>query len=290
MTGGAKSYVDIRAQGSAKSYEELRKFNPYHDAKGLFSTANGAASFTYAPGKSRAHDLAIAREKARMAAMNTPPPKDPKMYPDAIAGVKRGKEMTFDEADHGQANPNFSKGGGYTTNCQTCVVAYEARLRGYDVRARSNTPGSKLRELSLHTNRAWIDPATGKPPKYIVPSTSDSVTTPKRVVSWLEKTLEEGGRYTIQFNWKGRRSSGHIVSIKKGKSGQLSIFDPQTGKKTNGTAKVERYFNNVKLSMTIAGRKFLCPPRVLRVDDKQFNMSFADAILKGVQNGQGKNP
>lgn len=44
---------------------EVEKFNPYHDAKGRFSTADGYASFTYAPGKSKAHDNAIAREKDR---------------------------------------------------------------------------------------------------------------------------------------------------------------------------------------------------------------------------------
>lgn len=43
--------------------EEVEKFNPYHDAKGRFASANAAASFTYAPGKSKAHDRAIAREK-----------------------------------------------------------------------------------------------------------------------------------------------------------------------------------------------------------------------------------
>ena len=45
--------------------EEIEKFNPYHDAKGRFATADGYTSFTYAPGKSKAHDLAIAREKER---------------------------------------------------------------------------------------------------------------------------------------------------------------------------------------------------------------------------------
>lgn len=45
--------------------EEVEKFNPYHDAKGRFATANSHASFTYSPGKSKAHDLAIAREKER---------------------------------------------------------------------------------------------------------------------------------------------------------------------------------------------------------------------------------
>jgi len=28
-------------------------------------------------------------------------------------------------------NPNYTKGSGYQTNCQSCVVAYELRLRGY---------------------------------------------------------------------------------------------------------------------------------------------------------------
>ena len=46
-------------------YAQVRKFNPYHDSLGRFSSANGAASFTFAPGKSRAHDKAIAAEKVR---------------------------------------------------------------------------------------------------------------------------------------------------------------------------------------------------------------------------------
>ena len=51
-----------------KTFSELiEKFNPYHDSKGRFTSAGAAASFTYAPGKSKAHDLAIAREKERTA-------------------------------------------------------------------------------------------------------------------------------------------------------------------------------------------------------------------------------
>lgn len=42
---------------------EIEKFNPYHDSKGRFASAHGATSFTYAPGKSKAHDNAIARHK-----------------------------------------------------------------------------------------------------------------------------------------------------------------------------------------------------------------------------------
>lgn len=43
----------------------VEKFNPYHDAKGRFTSANAAASFTFTPGKSNAHTTAIAREAAK---------------------------------------------------------------------------------------------------------------------------------------------------------------------------------------------------------------------------------
>ena len=48
---------------AAKTFAEIAKFNPYHDNQGRFASADGAASFTYAPGKSTAHDKAIQRGK-----------------------------------------------------------------------------------------------------------------------------------------------------------------------------------------------------------------------------------
>ena len=53
---------------SCDTITEVEKFNPYHDQLGRFATADGATVFTYAPGKSKAHDNAIAREKERHAA------------------------------------------------------------------------------------------------------------------------------------------------------------------------------------------------------------------------------
>lgn len=54
---------------TAMNFEEILKFNPYHGKDGRFASAGMASSFTYAPGKSRAHDLAIERHKERMAAI-----------------------------------------------------------------------------------------------------------------------------------------------------------------------------------------------------------------------------
>ena len=53
----------------AKTFAEVLKFNPYHDRIGRFTSAGSETSFTYAPGKSKAHDKAIERHKERMAAV-----------------------------------------------------------------------------------------------------------------------------------------------------------------------------------------------------------------------------
>lgn len=53
---------------AAKTFADILKFNPYHDSKGRFASADTATSFTYAPGKSTAHDKAIQRAKDADAA------------------------------------------------------------------------------------------------------------------------------------------------------------------------------------------------------------------------------
>lgn len=47
------------------TFEEILKFNPYHDSRGRFASADSAVSFSYKPGASTAHDRAIQREKDR---------------------------------------------------------------------------------------------------------------------------------------------------------------------------------------------------------------------------------
>lgn len=48
--------------------EEVEKFNPYHDSRGRFTSASSGGKFYATPGKSKAHDNAIAREKERQSA------------------------------------------------------------------------------------------------------------------------------------------------------------------------------------------------------------------------------
>lgn len=261
--------------------EEIEKFNPYHDRLGRFATAGGATSFTYKPGQGAMYDNAIAREKERTKDMESKKPKEaPKpsgMYPADIAGVKRGEPMTREQADQGKANPNYDKGGGYYTNCQTCVVAYEARRRGYDVIAKANTRGSKLGELARESHAAWKDPKTGDVVKRPMPN--ESVKTPKQCRTMLEDTIQPGERYTFAHGWKGRGRSGHIICADKDESGKLRLFDPQNGKTMQGED-IDSYLNRVKYTATFYGTKVNVGPRLLRVDNKEFNMDYANKIME----------
>lgn len=62
---GWKWNPDRKYKPVAKTFEDVLKFNPYHDGKGRFASANSATSFTWRPGASMMHDKAIAGEKDR---------------------------------------------------------------------------------------------------------------------------------------------------------------------------------------------------------------------------------
>lgn len=265
---------------------EVDKFNPYHDSRGRFATANAATLFTYRtkdPSKQHWADNAIAREKERdEAGLNGPPSKNPLGDPNTISGVSRGKPMSREEANSGNANPNFSQGGGYMTNCQTCVVAYEARLRGFDVQAKPNTRGSQLAELSRNTNAAWVDPATGKALeqyKYSQNQGAGLPTTAKQCRKWLSDNVEPGARYTFSHGWKGRGNTGHIISVDKDGGGNLRLYDPQSGKTMTGKD-VDTYLGRVRYTRTVGGTKYKTAPNLLRVDNLQFNPTYINNILE----------
>ena len=185
-----------------------------------------------------------------------------------IADIEQGKPMNFQQADGGAPNPNYSKGGGYQTNCQSCVVAYELRRRGFDVETLPNFKGSMSNVLSYNTRLAWVDRETGTHPKYIEPLQSTS----EKSFNWLKENIKPKNRYTIEFVWKGK-SIGHIVHIFKNDKGVLSIYDPQNGINTQGDISVLAYIKKVKPS-TI---------KLLDIQNCDINMSVANKILQGTR-------
>lgn len=302
------------SQSIAKTFNEILKFNPYHDRLGRFTTGGGFMNSSYtgdpntravtfsANPDTRAGAMAIARASSGNKAhpiigqayggnTKVPPkqdkpkqtkqpkskepekPDDP-MRPKKLAGVEPGEPMDFDKADHGSTNPNYSKGGGYYINCQTCVIANEARRRGYDVTARPKDT-TQANEIARDQRRAWIDPKTGKSPDYM--AGCRDVGTPKQAKKYLEDNLKEGERYTLGHSWKGRGSSGHIITAFKDSDG-IHLYDPQSGEKMSGL-EVNSYLNRIKYKTSVYGMKINLGFRILRVDDKQFNTDMVDKIL-----------
>lgn len=57
-------------------------------------------------------------------------------------GVVKEKNMTYEEANKGKENPNFSQDTSYKVNCQTCVPVHLLRRRGFNIEAAPNKDNS----------------------------------------------------------------------------------------------------------------------------------------------------
>ena len=132
-------------------------------------------------------------------------------------GYKRGKVMSFEEADNGQSNISRD-----VENCASCVVVHEMRLRGYDISALKYDArdGSISKLLSEDTRSIWIT-AKGKTPEFSALIGGE----PDDIVKAIEKQTQPiGSRYHI--GWDNRSGGGHIVTLERTERG-LVCYDPQ---------------------------------------------------------------
>ena len=132
-------------------------------------------------------------------------------------GYKRGKVMSFEEADNGQSNISRD-----VENCASCVVVHEMRLRGYDISALKYDArdGSISKLLSEDTRSIWMT-AKGKTPEFSALIGGE----PDDIVKAIEKQTQPiGSRYHI--GWDNRSGGGHIVTLERTERG-LVCYDPQ---------------------------------------------------------------
>ena len=152
-------------------------------------------------------------------------------------GIKRGEDMTFEEANELRGNIGYGEGREFSVNCQSCVVANELRRRGYDVTALPNLKkeGNIPYELSGKTNWAWIDPETMQTPekKQAGGQYVSGLDIKSKTLTQLNKELneltKEAGRYHIDFMWKDGKG-GHIITVDRLENGSIRIYDPQIGR------------------------------------------------------------
>ena len=185
-----------------------------------------------------------------------------------LSNVERGKEMSFEKADSGNVNPRYGTTKGYSENCQSAVVTFEARLRGFDVEVLPNITGSKLDELSCNTRLAWKT-QDGKTPQFIFDTSANTV---DKMLAFVDKTVKQNERYTLRGTYKNK-NFGHIINVFREADGTLVYYDPQSNKILDdfGCNELFRLMNKGKTERTAM--------HLLRIDNLKFNKEVVDYIL-----------
>lgn len=158
-------------------------------------------------------------------------------------GIEHGRPMSIDRADRKHANPKYltlvdGSFRPYTSNCQTCVVAYELRKRGYDVEAKGVgvKPKSYINDFQRDTAYDSTFSFADEDIDLIRPNFKGEIksNTDKGRRQFREKILDaikEQGTYFFSFKNKGRRSA-HIVVLEHS-GDNLLLIDPQANRRVD---------------------------------------------------------
>lgn len=205
------------------------------------------------------------------------------LHPETLVGVPLQKEMTFEEANGGKVNPNYNKDASYNTNCQSCVVTYEARRRGYNVQAKpnlyklTNNPSDYTlqNELASDMSLAYFKKGTLERPEI----TEIRAGTINDAYNKIDKFVEEDKRYQISMKWKSQDSS-HIMSIYRNKDNILEIYDAQSGEIfTSNSIKLWR-LNHMEIGRIHPKTKKYYPIKIMRVDNLVIDERTAEFIME----------
>lgn len=162
----------------------------------------------------------------------------------------QGKSMSMTQATIG-ANPHYSRDySEFSENCQRCVVANEARRRGYDVTAQPTYKNDKMPK-GENWNKAFENPQ----PKQM---------TSRRQVEVEMASYGNGARAVMTFGWKDS-TSGHAISVEYNR-GKITYLDPQVGGKYTAS---ELYKSISKGQITLT-----------RVDNLKFSDDVKHAVTK----------
>ena len=152
-----------------------------------------------------------------------------------------------------QINPDYStREYRWTHNCAQCVAAFEARSRGWRVKAKPRSSNNPAESVKDFINRGGNYAKVFKNPEFV--KGTDNA---QKVIEDYLKDCGEGARAMIHVTWK-ETGSGHIFAAEN-VGGKIVFVDPQTGE-----IGVERYFKRAIL--TFANR----------MDNQQFTNLIKD--------------
>ena len=137
--------------------------------------------------------------------------------------------MDHEAADTGKVNPNYASGVSFKNNCQSCVIVYELRRRGFNTEALARSYGNLQDVVAKDSRSAWKD-VSGNRAEFQNGRSEKFVGIEKFGVNEkmadLESATQEDGRYFISLAWKKSWGGAHVVTAER-KNGILSFYDPQ---------------------------------------------------------------
>lgn len=143
----------------------------------------------------------------------------------------KGKAISIKDSVE-KANPHRDKSGEYkefNENCQRCVVAYEARRRGYDVTAQPTYKGDTLSQAYAVGDKRF---GNWQGAFQNMKSENVSSNSPQIARRKLEKKMSaygDGTRGIVSVVWKDG-SGGHVFNVEQVK-GKTLYIDAQVGAK-----------------------------------------------------------
>lgn len=276
-TNSAKQEIENLVQAKQKSASEyLQAIKDYKKAERKYEKTGTKADYdAYAAAAQEVRDkIAAYNENYNNVGKYVSEKSKPLAKNADIAGAKQGKPMTFKEANGNNANPEYLKNPNdekYNRNCQSCVLAYEARRRGYDVKATARNEYDKTALLAQNSAASFIDKSTGKPCEYEIIKPTNSA----NLYNMLNNKIKKNERYFFRYTWfDGKDSAGHVVTLEKDENENLAIYDAQTGRRKYED-EMKTYF---KSYLQFNGKSQI---GLLRVDDKELNDFFVnDGVLE----------
>ena len=171
-------------------------------------------------------------------------PRIPETLEEALG--EKGRPMSMAKASEG-TNPHYSaEYDAYSSNCQRCVLAYEARRRGYDVTALPTYSGDLLPYGGDYL-KALSNPVTVQVGKS---------------VRKLENQMRQFGNNARAIVRVRRGQNGHVF-IAENHGGNITYIDPQDNTK----------YNNLKLSN-------VRETALVRIDNQQFTEYARNAFTR----------
>lgn len=227
-------------------------------------------------------------------------------------GIKKGRPMTYEEADRQSANPlhvneyivdakskwrlsgtnirvsknplyDKGKHEPYDINCQTCAPAYALREWGFNVYAKGNT--QKRGDLSYYLSKGdnWLETWTEKDgtpvsitsfKDYLRAHPSWKHMTQQRYLQYFDEVCKEEGTYEVGLSWEPR--GGHCTIVKRFSDGSIKYIEPQEDN-SNGSGFEEK---NIKYLCERMRKAPILKDGAIKVSDKLLNMKYVSIFLK----------